>query len=98
MKTYTSELSDIAVEQIEEAHANDMRDAELNELKSKFAYLAADFENYKKRMQRQQADIINNANKAIIEKILNVIDDFDRVQESMKTYESNPVICLQQSS
>ena len=48
--------------------------------------------NYKKRMQRQQTDIINKANKDILEDLLKVVDDFDRVQDSMKTYERNPVI------
>ena len=86
--TQPSESSEVSVK-------NEAASKELEELKEKYkvaVQTCADFENYKKRMQRQQADIINKANKDILEDLLKVIDDFDRVQESMKTYESNPVI------
>ncbi len=83
-----SESSEVSVK-------NEATSKELEELKEKYkvaVQTCADFENYKKRVQRQQADIINKANKDILEDLLKVIDDFDRVQESMKTNESNPVI------
>lgn len=86
--TQPSESSEVSVK-------NEAVSKELEELKEKYkvaVQTCADFENYKKRVQRQQADIINKANKDILEDLLKVIDDFDRVQESMKTYESNPVI------
>lgn len=86
--TQPSESSEVSVK-------NEAASKELEELKEKYkvaVQTCADFENYKKRVQRQQADIINKANKDILEDLLKVIDDFDRVQESMKTYESNPVI------
>lgn len=86
--TQPSESSEVSAK-------NEAVSKELEELKEKYkvaVQTCADFENYKKRMQRQQADIINKANKDILEDLLKVIDDFDRVQESMKTYESNPVI------
>ena len=83
------------VQSSDESNKTEPVNKELEELKEKYkvaVQTCADFENYKKRMQRQQADIINKANKDILEDLLKVIDDFDRVQESMKTYESNPVI------
>lgn len=86
--TQPSESSEVSAK-------NETVSKELEELKEKYkvaVQTCADFENYKKRVQRQQADIINKANKDILEDLLKVIDDFDRVQESMKTYESNPVI------
>ena len=86
--TQPSESSEVSAK-------NESASKELEELKEKYkvaVQTCADFENYKKRMQRQQVDIINKANKDILEDLLKVIDDFDRVQESMKTYESNPVI------
>lgn len=89
-------IKDIQPSESSEVSAkNEAVSKELEELKEKYkvaVQTCADFENYKKRMQRQQADIINKANKDILEDLLKVIDDFDRVQESMKTYESNPVI------
>lgn len=86
--TQPSESSEVSAK-------NETVSKELEELKEKYrvaVQTCADFENYKKRVQRQQADIINKANKDILEDLLKVIDDFDRVQESMKMYESNPVI------
>lgn len=83
------------VQSSDNSNQTELINKELKELKEKYkvaVQTCADFENYKKRMQRQQADIINKANKDILEDLLKVIDDFDRVQESMKTYESNPVI------
>lgn len=83
------------VQSSDNSNQTELINKELEELKEKYkvaVQTCADFENYKKRVQRQQADIITKANKDILEDLLKVIDDFDRVQESMKTYESNPVI------
>ena len=68
---------------------------ELKELRLKYKtaiQMCADYDNYKKRAQRQLTSMVNEANKRILSKLLSVVDDFDRVQESMKTYESNPII------
>ena len=77
-------------------NSQDMLSAEeLEKFKEKYNVAiqrCADFENYKKRMQRQLADTISMANKNILNDLLIVIDDFDRVQDSMKEYESNSVI------
>ena len=85
----------VNVQSSDESCQTELINKELEELKEKYkvaVQTCADFENYKKRMQRQQTDIINKANKDILEDLLKVVDDFDRVQDSMKTYERNPVI------
>ena len=56
--------------------------SELDELKTRYAYLAADFDNYKKRMKRERAELINSASKDILTDILPIIDDFERVLNS----------------
>ena len=53
--------------------------SELDELKTRYAYLAADFDNYRKRMKRERAELINSASKDILTDILPIIDDFERV-------------------
>ena len=56
--------------------------SEREELKTRYAYLAADFDNYKKRMKRERAELINSASKDILTDILPIIDDFERVLDS----------------
>jgi molecular chaperone GrpE len=50
--------------------------------KERYLRLAAEFDNFKKRTARQYAEIISNANEAMILELLDVIDDFQRALES----------------
>jgi molecular chaperone GrpE len=45
---------------------------------------AAEFENYKKRIENDSANLIRYANEDLIEKLLPVIDDFDRSFNALK--------------
>lgn len=67
------ELTDEA-EKPEGDSAND----EIENLKSSLVRLQADFSNYKKRSEKEKADTINFACQSLIEKILPVLDNFDR--------------------
>ncbi len=51
---------------------------DLSELKEKFLRVAAEFENYKKRRDREIENIINQANKGLFIDLLPIIDDFER--------------------
>ena len=44
----------------------------------KLAYLQADFDNYRKRMMREQAEIAKRAEARMLEKLLPVLDNFER--------------------
>src|SRR5437764_13874469 len=46
---------------------------------NRFLRLAADFDNYKKRAREDQLDTINYASATIVERLLPVLDDFQRV-------------------
>ncbi len=48
------------------------------ELLDKLAYLQADFDNYRKRMMREQAEIAKRAEARMLEKLLPVLDNFER--------------------
>lgn len=48
------------------------------ELLNKLAYLQADFDNYRKRMMREQAEIAKRAEARMLEKLLPVLDNFER--------------------
>lgn len=51
---------------------------DLSELKDKYLRTVAEFENYKKRRDREIGDIINRANEEFCLELLPVIDDFER--------------------
>lgn len=53
----------------------------LADWQDKFARLGADFENYKKRMSKEQAMWMQSARVAILSNLLAIIDNFDRAME-----------------
>lgn len=54
---------------------------EANEWKEKFLRKAAEFENYKRRTENDQLNLLNYAAESFIKKILPVVDDFERSLE-----------------
>lgn len=84
IKSYIKEL---------EKQNNDINsvEEELKTLKSKYAYLAADFDNYKKRSMKEKQHIISIANKNILNDMLNIVDDFDRVLTSCESNANGPI-------
>jgi molecular chaperone GrpE len=50
---------------------------------------AAEFANYKRRMEAELRNIIENANERLLRDLLPVLDDFDRFQLSSKTNEKS---------
>ena len=78
-----TELSDIAVEQIEAANAEIALENEVESLRTKLAYMAADFDNYKKRCQREKEEMASLASKELAEDIFPIIDNFQIAQETM---------------
>lgn len=48
------------------------------ELQTRFLRLAADFQNYKKRVEKEKGDIYAFANEKIVTELLDVIDNFER--------------------
>lgn len=51
---------------------------EEEELQFKYLRLAADFQNYKRRVEKEKNDIYAYANEKLMVELLNVIDNFDR--------------------
>ncbi|MGN0732956.1 MAG: nucleotide exchange factor GrpE [Emergencia sp.] len=69
----------------ENAEASDnveAAEAETNEedeaLNAKYLRLMADFQNYKRRVEKEKSDIYAYANEKIVSELLNVIDNFER--------------------
>ncbi len=61
------------------------KDEKLAEYVSHLQRMQADFENYKKHAEKQQARTIEYANEGLILNILDVYQDFERALESCKT-------------
>lgn len=55
---------------------------ELAAMKDKYLRLFADFDNYKKRTNRERLDLIRNATEDLISRLLPVLDDFDRAKKT----------------
>ena len=85
-------LQDEAIDQAE--IAQDMADtnpiskelatlqAQVSELKNKLLYQQAEFDNYRKRMMKEKADIIALASRDTLAAIIPVLDDFDRASKN----------------
>ncbi|NYB51756.1 MAG: nucleotide exchange factor GrpE [Methanobacteriaceae archaeon] len=63
------------------------KDQELEKYKEQLLRLQADFENFKKRTEKQLSDQIRYANEQLILKILDAYEDFERALESGKSDE-----------
>lgn len=60
-------------------------EAKYNELNDTHLRLMAEFDNYRKRMMRERADLIKNASERVVVDLLPIIDDFERSLKSMET-------------
>jgi len=60
--------------------------ADYNELNDKFLRLFSEFDNFRKRTQREKLDIIKSGGSDVMKSILPVIDDFER---AVKANENN---------
>ena len=59
-------------------------DAALNELNRKYMRLAADFQNFKRRTEKEKSDIYQYANEKIALDVIEVIDNFERALEHVE--------------
>lgn len=70
---------------IEEFQALSDKAKKSDEYFDKFLRLQADFDNYKKRLEKEKLEFIKFANEEIIMEILKLLDDFERAVEAGKT-------------
>jgi molecular chaperone GrpE len=60
-------------------------EARLAEAEDQFLRKAADFENFRKRMNREKQDAIDFANQSLLLDLIPIIDDFERALKSSET-------------
>ena len=69
------------------------RKKEYNELHERYLRVAADFDNYRKRVSKEKADIIAYANEELIKALLNVLDNLERALEHSESSEDpGPIV------
>lgn len=56
---------------------------QLNEYKDKYLRLSAEFDNYRKRTQREKMDLIKYGSEDVLKNLLPVVDDFERAMKSL---------------
>lgn len=60
-------------------------EAQFEEMRDKYLRLSAEFDNYRKRTQREKMDLIKYASEDVLKSLLPVIDDFERAIKSTTT-------------
>ena len=74
--------------------------AEDEDLNTKYVRLMADFQNFKKRTEKQKSDIHAYANEKIVSKLLEVMDNFERAlqieDENIKSFKEGMQLIFKQ--
>ncbi len=79
-------------EEIKETDITAELEAKVNELQDKLLRKAAEFENYKRRTENDQLNLLSFAAESFITKILPVVDDFERSLDHIKDTDSAEAI------
>ncbi len=61
--------------------------AKILELNDRYLRQVAEFDNYRKRVMKEKAELIKNGGEKIVASILPVLDDFERARENMDKVE-----------
>ncbi|MBC6109877.1 nucleotide exchange factor GrpE [Pedobacter fastidiosus] len=72
-------------EQAPELSVEDKLKEEVQHLNDKYLRLYAEFDNYKRRTQKERVELLQTAGKDVIVSLLTVLDDFDRALKAMET-------------
>lgn len=82
----------IAEEQAPEAEvAEAKQEKENEEYKNKFLYLAAEFDNMKKRFEKEKADLLKFGSEKLLKSMVEVVDNFERTLDAIKNDEDEKV-------
>jgi molecular chaperone GrpE len=67
-------------------------EAQVKEWQDKFLRKAAEFENYKRRTENDQFNLINYAAESFITKLLPIVDDFERSMEHIEDIDNSNAV------
>lgn len=57
---------------------------ELSYVKDRILRISADFDNFRKRTERERLSLVSNAQSEVVEKLLPVLDNFERAKVQIK--------------
>lgn len=83
--TEAAENNEDAAEIIPELSEEEKLKEENAALNDKYLRLFAEFDNYKRRTQKERVELLQTAGKDIIISLLSVLDDFDRANKAIET-------------
>lgn len=61
------------------------------DFKAKYYYIAAEMDNYRKRMEREKENLIKFGNERVLSDLIQVMDNFERIIESLKPDEDTKI-------
>jgi molecular chaperone GrpE len=84
-ETTGPEAAEKAIAELEERLA--LLERERDELVDDLKRVAADFDNYRKRVARDQAALVERAHERVVKELLPVLDDLERALEAAEEHE-----------
>jgi len=81
---HNSKQGEEVVSELEATSELDKLMAQLAEEKDAKLRALADLDNYRKRVEKERAELITSANMSILRAIIDVIDDFERMVEDLE--------------
>ncbi len=82
-ETPEEDSSDVTEEKQQETQLEDF-EQKYEDLNNKYLRLAADFDNFRKRMANERQELLKYAAADVLTKIISVLDTFDRAKDSLK--------------
>lgn len=76
--TTEAEENEAKVDEVKEPSAEEKLQAELNETKDQLLRVAAEYDNFRKRSQREKESLYSECKSSVVNDLLPVIDNFER--------------------
>ncbi|PJA06763.1 MAG: nucleotide exchange factor GrpE [Flavobacteriales bacterium CG_4_10_14_0_2_um_filter_32_8] len=80
----TEEIKEQLTEEAKQLSPEEIAEEKYNEINNKYLRLYSEFDNYRKRTQKEKIELYKTAGEDVIAAILPVIDDFERALKAMK--------------
>ena len=88
-KAEIEEAKEETKEEVKEENKEDPKDIQIKELNDKILRSLAEFDNYRKRTEKEKSNMFEMGESSIIEKMLPVIDNFERGLKEEPSSESD---------
>lgn len=92
MSEANTEIEEVAAEEINaEVDVEKTAPKEENEFKAKYYYLAAEFENARKRFEREKENLLKYGSEKILSGLVGVLDNFDLTTSALQNDEDEKI-------